>query len=57
MSLIDRMANMTSQLKSFAFKRLEKPYPVSLTEALQETLRIHQAESRPNVDIRSTCRL
>ncbi|MEZ9856633.1 histidine kinase dimerization/phospho-acceptor domain-containing protein, partial [Vibrio breoganii] len=29
MSLIDRMANMTSQLKSFAFQRLEKPYPVS----------------------------
>ncbi|MEZ9417469.1 sensor histidine kinase, partial [Vibrio sp. 10N.286.49.E1] len=51
MSLIDRMANMTSQLKSFAFKRLEKPYPVSLTEALQETLRIHQAEL-DNVDIR-----
>lgn len=51
MSLIDRMANMTSQLKSFAFKRLEKPYPVSLTDALQETLRIHQADLE-NVDIR-----
>jgi len=51
MSLIDRMANMTSQLKSFAFQRLEKPYPVSLTDALQEILRIHQAELE-NVDIR-----
>ncbi|NAZ46975.1 PAS domain S-box protein [Vibrio toranzoniae] len=51
MSLIDRMANMTSQLKSFAFKRLESPYPVSLTEALQETLRIHQAELK-NIDMR-----
>ncbi|OEE95447.1 sensor histidine kinase [Vibrio crassostreae] len=51
MSLIDRMANMTSQLKSFAFQRLEKPYPVSLTDALQETLRIHQTEL-DSVDIR-----
>lgn len=51
MSLINRMAKMTSQLKSFAFQRLEKPYPVSLTDALQETLRIHQAELE-NVDIR-----
>ena len=51
MSLIDRMANMTSQLKSFAFQRLEKPYPVSLTDALQETLRIHQA-ALERVDIR-----
>jgi C4-dicarboxylate-specific signal transduction histidine kinase len=51
MSLIDRMASMTSQLKSFAFNRLENPSPVSFTDALQETLRLHQAELE-KVDIR-----
>lgn len=50
-TLIDRMASMTSQLKSFAFNRLEKPKPVSLTDALQEVLRIHQ-EALERVDIR-----
>jgi len=45
------MASMTSQLKSFAFNRLEKPKPVSLTDALQEVLRIHQ-EALERVDIR-----
>lgn len=50
-TLIDRMANMTSQLKSFAFNRLEQPKPVSFTDALQEVLRIHQA-ALDNVDIR-----
>ncbi|UUM29664.1 sensor histidine kinase [Vibrio japonicus] len=50
-TLIDRMANMTSQLKSFAFNRLEQPQPVSFTDALQEVLRIQQA-ALASVDIR-----
>ncbi|WP_394144610.1 sensor histidine kinase [Vibrio atypicus] len=50
-TLIDRMANMTSQLKSFAFNRLEKPHPVSLTLALEEVLRIQQ-QALSQVDIR-----
>jgi C4-dicarboxylate-specific signal transduction histidine kinase len=45
------MANMTSQLKSFAFNRLEKPHPVSLTLALEEVLRIQQ-QALSQVDIR-----
>tara|TARA_Y100001960_G_scaffold325728_1_gene408650 strand:- start:679 stop:1473 length:795 start_codon:yes stop_codon:yes gene_type:complete len=50
-TLIDRMANMTSQLKSFAFKRLDKPKPVSLTLALEEVLRIEQ-QALAAIDVR-----
>jgi len=41
--LIDRMGKMTSQLKSFAYQKPEQLCPVSLPDALQETLRIYQA--------------
>lgn len=50
-TLIDRMANMTSQLKSFAFNRPETLTPVSIPEALQEVLRIHQ-DRLAKVDVR-----
>ncbi|WP_019275268.1 PAS domain-containing sensor histidine kinase [Vibrio coralliilyticus] len=43
MTLFERMASMTRQLKSFAFQRLEAPLPVSLKEALDEVLQVHQA--------------
>ncbi|MBG0754075.1 ATP-binding protein [Vibrio cidicii] len=49
--LIDRMGKMTSQLKSFAYQKPEQLCPVSLPEALQETLRIYQAELAP-IDVR-----
>ncbi|CAM3193018.1 PAS domain-containing sensor histidine kinase [Vibrio neptunius] len=42
MTLFERMASMTRQLKSFAFQRLESPQPVSLNEALDEVLQVHQ---------------
>lgn len=50
-SLIDRMAAMTSQLKSFAFNRPDALQAISLPDALQEILRIHQARLTP-VDVR-----
>lgn len=50
-TLIDRMANMTSQLKSFAFKRLDRPQPVSLVLALEEVLRIEQ-QALETIDVR-----
>ncbi|ENM5927140.1 sensor histidine kinase [Vibrio mimicus] len=50
-SLIDRMAAMTSQLKSFAFNRPDALQAISLPDALQEILRIHQARLAP-VDVR-----
>ncbi|MEF1172277.1 PAS domain-containing sensor histidine kinase [Vibrio sinaloensis] len=50
-TLIDRMANMTSQLKSFAFQKLENPEPVSLTLALEEVLRLEQ-DALKSIDVR-----
>ncbi|GIA32794.1 C4-dicarboxylate transport sensor protein, putative [Vibrio cholerae] len=50
-SLIDRMAAMTSQLKSFTFNRPDALQAISLPDALQEILRIHQARLTP-VDVR-----
>ncbi|HDY7879131.1 ATP-binding protein [Vibrio vulnificus] len=49
--LIDRMGKMTSQLKSFAYQKPDQLCPVSLPDALQETLRIYQAELAP-IDVR-----
>ncbi|MGD8170784.1 sensor histidine kinase [Vibrio sp. TRT 21S02] len=42
--LIERMNRMTTQLKSFAYNKPESLHPVSLTDAIAETLRIYQAE-------------
>ncbi|MGD8110009.1 sensor histidine kinase [Vibrio sp. TRT 17S01] len=42
--LIERMTRMTTQLKSFAYNKPESLHPVSLTDAIAETLRIYQAE-------------
>ncbi|MDN3682973.1 ATP-binding protein [Vibrio tapetis subsp. quintayensis] len=50
-TLIDRMAKMTNQLKSFAFSRPEQLHPVSIPEALNEVLRIHQ-HRLDNIDVR-----
>ncbi|SON51820.1 ATP-binding protein [Vibrio tapetis] len=50
-TLIDRMANMTNQLKSFAFNRPEQLHAVSIPDALNEVLRIHQ-HRLSNVDVR-----
>lgn len=50
-TLIDRMAKMTNQLKSFAFSRPEQLHAVSIPEALNEVLRIHQ-HRLDNVDVR-----
>ncbi|WP_428754330.1 sensor histidine kinase [Vibrio cionasavignyae] len=50
-TLIDRMANMTRQLKSFAYSKPELLNPVSLSEALEETLRIYQSKLA-TIDVR-----
>ena len=50
-TLIDRMANMTRQLKSFAYSKPELLNPVSLSEALEETLRIYQSRLS-SIDVR-----
>ncbi|PFG58521.1 PAS domain S-box-containing protein [Vibrio sp. ES.051] len=42
--LIDRMASMTSQLKTFAYNKPETLHGLSLTNALEETLRIYQSQ-------------
>ncbi|UXI03186.1 ATP-binding protein [Photobacterium sp. TY1-4] len=56
--LLDRMANMTSQLKTFAFNRPEQLRPTSLPEALQQVLRIHQQRlDRVQVRIRIPAQL
>ncbi len=52
-SLIDRMAAMTSQLKSFALNRHDALQAISLPDALQEILRIHQARLTPRVRLSS----
>ncbi len=49
--LVDRMAGMTSQLKVFAYNQPETLVAVSIADALQETLRIHQ-QPLENVDVR-----
>ncbi len=49
--LIDRMASMTSQLKTFAYNKPEKLQALSLTSALEETLRVYQSQLA-NVDVR-----
>ncbi|ENY8009380.1 ATP-binding protein [Vibrio fluvialis] len=57
-TLIDRMANMTTQLKSFAFNRPETLTPVSIPDALQEILRVHQARlDRVDVRVRMSSEL
>ncbi|ELL9330864.1 sensor histidine kinase [Vibrio fluvialis] len=57
-TLIDRMANMTTQLKSFAFNRPETLTPVSIPDALQEILRVHQARlNRVDVRVRMSSEL
>lgn len=57
-TLIDRMANMTTQLKSFAFNRPETLTPVSIPDALQELLRVHQARlDRVDVRVRMSSEL
>ncbi len=50
-TLIDRMAKMTNQLKSFAFNRPEQLNAVSIPEALNEVLRIHQ-QRLDSIDVR-----
>lgn len=40
--LIDRMSAMTTQLKTFAFNRPDKLHAVSVSDTLQQVLRIHQ---------------
>ncbi len=42
-SLVDRMAGMTKQLKTFAFNRPEQLIPVSVAETIEQVLRIHQS--------------
>ncbi|MDN3610767.1 ATP-binding protein [Vibrio ostreicida] len=41
-TLIDRMVSMTSQLKSFAFKRLDYNQPISLIQVVEEVLLLEQ---------------
>ncbi len=49
--LIDRMASMTSQLKTFAYNKPERLQPLSLTAALEETLRVYQTQLA-DIDVR-----
>ncbi|MPS31746.1 MULTISPECIES: sensor histidine kinase [unclassified Salinivibrio] len=49
--LIDRMTNMTSQLKTFAYSKPQHLHPVSLADALNETLRVYQAQLA-DIDVR-----
>jgi PAS domain S-box-containing protein len=49
--LIDRMASMTSQLKTFAYNKPESLQAISLTSALEDTLRVYQSQLE-NVDVR-----
>ncbi|MBO0236670.1 PAS domain-containing sensor histidine kinase, partial [Vibrio parahaemolyticus] len=49
--LIDRMASMTSQLKTFAYNKPESLQAISLTSALEETLRVYQSQLG-KVDVR-----
>jgi C4-dicarboxylate-specific signal transduction histidine kinase len=49
--LIDRMASMGSQLKTFAYNKPERLQAISLTTALEETLRVYQSQLK-NVDVR-----
>ncbi|MGC9458720.1 ATP-binding protein [Vibrio genomosp. F10] len=50
-SLIDRMAKMTTQLKSFAFNRPEQLQEIPLLTVLEETLRIYQDRLK-SIDVR-----
>ncbi|MGF1728875.1 ATP-binding protein [Photobacterium kasasachensis] len=50
-TLVERMANMTSQLKTFAFNRPEQLSATSLPDSLQQLLRIHQQRLQ-GVDVR-----
>ncbi|MGV2988289.1 ATP-binding protein [Vibrio sp. E150_011] len=57
-TLIDRMANMTRQLKSFAYNKPELLSAISLPDILEETLRIYQsALSSINVRVRAPSEL
>ncbi|MCS0308215.1 sensor histidine kinase [Vibrio diabolicus] len=49
--LIDRMASMTTQLKTFAYNKPETLHEISLTNALEETLRVYQSQLA-KVDVR-----
>ena len=49
--LIDRMASMTSQLKTFAYNKPQRLQAISLTSALEETLRVYQSQL-DKVDVR-----
>ncbi|OOE32580.1 PAS domain-containing sensor histidine kinase [Salinivibrio kushneri] len=49
--LIDRMTNMTSQLKTFAYNKPQHLHAVSLPDALNETLRVYQAQLA-DIDVR-----
>ncbi|AXY02610.1 sensor histidine kinase [Vibrio alfacsensis] len=49
--LIDRMASMTRQLKTFAYSKPENLQAISLTAALEETLRLYQSQLAP-IDVR-----
>lgn len=43
-TLIDRMVDMATQLKTFAYNKPERLHAVSFTEGLQEVLRIYQQQ-------------
>lgn len=56
--LIDRMSTMTKQLKMFAFNRPEKLQAVSVSDTLQQVLRIHQHRlAQCNVRVRMPAQL
>ena len=50
--VVDRMASMTSQLKTFAYNNPETLHEISLTNALEETLRVYQSQLA-KVDVRA----
>lgn len=43
-TLIDRMVDMATQLKTFAYNKPERLHAISFTEGLQEVLRIYQQQ-------------
>lgn len=57
-TLVDRMSAMTTQLKMFAFNRPEKLQAVSVSDTLQQVLRIHQQRlAQCNVRVRMPAQL
>ena len=57
-TLVDRMSAMTTQLKTFAFNRPDKLEPVSVSDTLQQVLRIHQHRlDKCNVRVRMPAQL